>query len=116
MTAEQKSRWLAALRSGKYAQGRRKLAHLDTYCCLGVAMCEFHLPRLAAVELLTPTFLPDDQQMALAALNDGSGWPSTTTLSQPVRELMPPDRNIYVSWDFSQIADYIEEHILPTAA
>jgi hypothetical protein len=35
-----KERWLAALRSGKYKQGRGKLKTVDDeYCCLGV-LCE----------------------------------------------------------------------------
>lgn len=34
-------KWVKALRSGKYKQGRRALHHLptDTFCCLGV-LCE----------------------------------------------------------------------------
>lgn len=32
-----KEKWLAALRSGKYKQGERKLKEGDSYCCLGVA-------------------------------------------------------------------------------
>lgn len=46
MDAEIKTRWLAALRSGEYKQGRRSLRVLQpdgsyTYCCLGVldAVC-----------------------------------------------------------------------------
>lgn len=32
-----KKEWVAALRSGKYKQGRGKLRHQnDTFCCLGV--------------------------------------------------------------------------------
>jgi hypothetical protein len=31
-----KKRWVAALRSGKFAQGRSALRDEDSYCCLGV--------------------------------------------------------------------------------
>lgn len=34
-----KAKWLAALRSGEYKQGRHYLARNDQYCCLGV-LCE----------------------------------------------------------------------------
>ena len=34
-----KARWIAALRSGKYAQGYERLGQDDKFCCLGV-LCE----------------------------------------------------------------------------
>jgi hypothetical protein len=42
MTARQKqnlTKWIAALRSGEYKQGKNALCSNDEYCCLGVA-CE----------------------------------------------------------------------------
>lgn len=43
MDAELKQRWVQALRSGKYAQGRNvlknRIGHDTQYCCLGV-LCE----------------------------------------------------------------------------
>jgi hypothetical protein len=39
MNKEIKARWVAALRSGKYQQGRHWLCNRNTYCCLGV-LCE----------------------------------------------------------------------------
>lgn len=37
ITAEQKTAWIEALRSGKYKQGTCSLScSADTYCCLGV--------------------------------------------------------------------------------
>lgn len=33
---DMKGRWVAALRSGEYKQGRRRLRVGHTYCCLGV--------------------------------------------------------------------------------
>ncbi len=39
MNPEVKAKWLAALRSGDYQQGRSALAQNGQYCCLGV-LCE----------------------------------------------------------------------------
>jgi hypothetical protein len=40
MDTDIKTKWVAALRSGKYKQGKKTLkSHDDRYCCLGV-LCE----------------------------------------------------------------------------
>lgn len=36
MNPEVKAKWLEALRSGEYEQGKGELRRGDTYCCLGV--------------------------------------------------------------------------------
>lgn len=36
LTAAQKTRWLAALRSGEWRQGRARLERDGAYCCMGV--------------------------------------------------------------------------------
>lgn len=36
-----KAKWLEALRSGRYKQGRDKLKNGDKFCCLGV-LCDLH--------------------------------------------------------------------------
>lgn len=39
MDVDLKTKWLAALRSGKYKQGQRALKRNDEFCCLGV-LCD----------------------------------------------------------------------------
>lgn len=39
MDAEIKRKWIKALRSGTYKQGRNQLRKGDAYCCLGV-LCD----------------------------------------------------------------------------
>jgi hypothetical protein len=39
MNPEIRAKWVAALRSGKYKQGRKALRDGDTFCCLGV-LCD----------------------------------------------------------------------------
>lgn len=41
MNAEIKAKWLEALRSGKYRQGKGFLHAMDKFCCLGV-LCDLH--------------------------------------------------------------------------
>jgi hypothetical protein len=36
---EIKAKWLAALRSGEFAQTKKVLRDMDGYCCLGVLCC-----------------------------------------------------------------------------
>lgn len=37
-------KWVAALRSGEYAQGKHRLHNADGYCCLGVA-CKIFIDK-----------------------------------------------------------------------
>lgn len=41
MNPDVKAKWVQALRSGKYKQGRGSLREHDAYCCLGV-LCDIH--------------------------------------------------------------------------
>jgi hypothetical protein len=41
MNPEVKAKWLAALRSGEYAQAKARLKTNSGYCCLGV-LCDLH--------------------------------------------------------------------------
>jgi hypothetical protein len=41
MNNDVKAKWVAALRSGEYVQGRSRLRTGNTFCCLGV-LCDLH--------------------------------------------------------------------------
>lgn len=100
MDAELKTRWIKALRSGRYKQGHSYLKLDNSYCCLGVLAqiqrCKWNAeaPIFEGVEqesvaYLAPRFaggLRRETQMRLAALNDGGK-------------------------SFKEIADYIEKKI-----
>jgi hypothetical protein len=99
MDAEIKRKWLEALRSGKYAQGRNALLHEGKYCCLGV-LCDAHD---IAIETERDTIL------------DGS-----THSYDPIRKhfgLSPEETLILTSMNdvdeltFAQIAEYIEKNL-----
>lgn len=50
MLTEPQKKWIEALRSGKYKQGKGFLKYKNTYCCLGVA-CEIFKDELALEEI-----------------------------------------------------------------
>jgi hypothetical protein len=130
MKAEIKKAWIAALRSGEYSQGRNFMCQqlLDgrkEFCCLGVLAEVAKVPaeptvgrydsgmiylggHMADTEQYkkepTPYFseeglktigLTSAQQQRLYQMNDGNGGTM--------------DRQ----WKFSEIADWIEEDIIP---
>lgn len=88
MTSEQRTKWVEALRSGKYCQGDFYLCFEGKYCCLGVANEIFDLGQQPTCMRLVPlplTFLPEKNQKMLSMMND-----------------------IYRT-SFAEIADYIEQ-------
>jgi hypothetical protein len=76
MNPEVKAKWVAALRSGEYRQGRERLRTGDAFCCFGV-LCNVHAqehPDIAAREMcpgdyMGSTFLPSDEVLDWAGLN-----------------------------------------------
>lgn len=70
-----KKKWVAALRSGKYEQGRQFLESNGEYCCLGVAvkcgLAEVHV--MDRNHYTATNFLPKRVQNKLADFNDGRG-------------------------------------------
>lgn len=107
MKADLKRRWIEALRSGKFTQGRNFLCIRDEYCCLGVlAEIEGDLQQVNGFKetkclnniktleffYLNKYGLSNDEAHYLACLNDGT----------------VPDRR---PCNFREIADWIEENI-----
>lgn len=95
-----KKKWVEALRSGKYQQGKYYLKDGDTYCCLGVAgvvngcvaeLMEFKGSTFDEIyKEVTPIPLDYYTIGRLTGMNDGtSGDPKS----------------------FSEIADYIEQNL-----
>jgi hypothetical protein len=83
-----KRKWVEALRSGKFKQGRGYLRRVEginddgneeeSYCCLGVLSCVMNGVRPPMRMLLGNTQLKragltPDKQYLLADMNDGSG-------------------------------------------
>jgi hypothetical protein len=88
MDPEIKTRWVEALRSGRYEQGRKALRFQGEYCCLGV----------------------------LCALEGWPTESDTTDPYQPIERLLG-DYDVFVKMNdverltFPEIADYIEANL-----
>lgn len=59
MKADLKAKWIDALRSGKYEQGRGALLNDGKYCCLGV-LCEVVGLEIIATNKLAGDMFPDN--------------------------------------------------------
>lgn len=100
MNAELKQQWVEALRSGKYQQGVGRLRTKDgEYCCLGVLGC---IMKLSFDELGCRFIDKMDE---------------TTSSEYPQLPINRIDQNHLISMNdddkasFSEIADYVEEHL-----
>lgn len=100
MKKELKGKWVAALRSGEYKQGKFSLCNdAGEHCCLGV------LHRVAGVDPLS-----NDETHVLW----NTGWsPQTRELlgKDDAHHLYPLTHQNDRGDSFSKIADYIEENV-----
>lgn len=139
MDPKVKETWLAALRSGKFNQGRTALKDRnDNYCCLGV-LCELHgqqldkpvkfvdrdtsilyypgshdpNPKMAGV--LPPQWVYEWAKLyykpanLVATLISSSGNSLLTTVVTPAALL--PELNDTHRYSFEEIANYIEQYL-----
>lgn len=88
ITEQQKKKWIKALRSGKYKQGKAVLHNefYSTYCCLGVLEKVCKIKRIGMC-YLSPEKLPRNIQETLVQMNDAN------------------------EKSFEEIADYIEKKL-----
>jgi hypothetical protein len=114
MTQAQKDKWLAALRSGEYEQGTGCLCieRFDEYefCCLGVA-CHAVLGRdredmdCAAISVLSGEF-----ESFLGPWNEGEDANDCPEHINSIQRALAY-LNDHLELNFTEIADFIEEHI-----
>lgn len=116
MNADVKEKWLAALRSGEFKQGKERLKNGDTYCCLGV-LTELYRREHGGVwtdedDFATSTSgrgqskaLPPLSVQWWAELDDTNPIVLTPTGPEPVASLNDQGST------FSEIADLIEESL-----
>lgn len=112
MDAQLKAKWVEALRSGEYEQGRNQLKLGSKFCCLGVLFdtqgCKWGYEGSALLDgqtflaMSTPYGagvggLTREQSEKLIGMNDGKGVPGWDGY-------VPPK-------SFAEIADYIEKNL-----
>lgn len=100
---EFKKKWVAALRSGEYKQGKTHLykSASDTYCCLGVAGAICGVPLKSMDN--NPFFWERE------IVGDVSNYPMRLAEGMPnIKELMKMNDD---EESFSEIADYIETNL-----
>lgn len=107
------TQWVAALRSGTYKQGTKKLrSAADRYCCLGV-LCELLTPDTAT---LTPDGWQYDGEICfltkkvarIAGLYRADGYIRPGVPLLHVKESLAEANDAGAT--FAEIADYIEQH------
>lgn len=113
MNKEIATRWTAALRSGRYEQGRGLLSANGKFCCLGV-LCEI------AVDDGIITKEEGDDYVDYGPEGDGLVLPSIVmkwagmwsgTGARPGTCSALTTLNDEEEWTFAQIADCIDEHV-----
>jgi hypothetical protein len=121
-----KTKWVKALRSGKYKQGMETLCDIDpdtgktTFCCLGVLAVECGVPnktlenkdflsnlRKAPKELK----LPISMQNILASFNDGLDDFSVRDLDRKIAQAINPNVVFGKKRGFVWIANWIEKYL-----
>lgn len=140
MKKEIKERWVAALRSGEYAQTRQRLADDDGFCCLGV-LCEIAEQDQVVIKsgsggrfMYTSKVDTEDCELSILpmAVADWAEFGSNPVLDVPLKffseeqiaKVNDQDRifdgrirsslaelNDYFHFDFNKIADVIEEAV-----
>jgi hypothetical protein len=118
-------KWITALRSGKYKQGRYILRTTDNseFCCLGVA-CEIHPDfdlnnEWCAMYSLPPEHIMQEYGIAfkqhVSLINTVRGQYGLI-MEQPSLASFLVHLNDNVGYDFKEIADWIECYLLPLVA
>ena len=113
MNKEIKAKWVAALRSGDYVQGKGKLRSDGKFCCLGV-LCNLHAqahPAIAAMQQDGTSYMgkasfPHKKVSNWAGLEDcGDNRVSINGISNSLAEHNDCGRT------FLEIADAIESQL-----
>jgi len=108
MNKEIKDKWVKALRSGEYKQGRVYLQRDNRFCCLGVLCKVLDVPNIVSdYGNNTMTFDFGKEYSSISLPFEFSKYIGLSTIEESNLIHM----NDRLRKDFSQIADYIEENL-----
>lgn len=108
MNNELKDKWVKALRSGEYKQGRTYLQQGNRFCCLGVLCKVLDLPNFVSDygnNIMTFDFGNEYSRVSIPF-----GFREAIGLST-IKEANLTNMNDELGKNFSQITDYIEENL-----
>ncbi|WP_395138355.1 hypothetical protein [Schlegelella aquatica] len=117
--------WIAALRSGQYKQGRSYLELDGKFCCLGVLCHVLHqrpelgikMDRLvipdAAVAYSTPTSPRNRSRVPYSSMVELGLWAAMPSAAPRVVESVLTDLNDIDGASFAEIAQFIEDAVMP---
>lgn len=107
MESELKEKWVNALRSGEYKQGRNRLVDYgNNFCCLGV-LCEVAGFKRVDVSYINPN--PEDEYDRLNTSLD-TGALSFVDIKDDEQEILVT-MNDNDGKNFDEIADWVEENL-----
>ena len=109
-----KKLWVAALRSGEYKQGRRRLrSNVNTFCCLGV-LCNIHAqehPKIAAAQKDSEQYMGSYARLPLAVCRWAKFKPVHDEAIRIAGDLNFLAAHNDKGVSFAKIADAIEEQL-----
>ena len=107
MKEEIKDRWVEALRSGKYKQGKRALKQGENFCCLGV-LCDITKDEIGMEWIHDPggDFMDGYPSLPPPSVRDYAGLHMGNPTIERTSLALMNDTGV----EFSVIADLIEKH------
>lgn len=110
MNPEIKTKWVAALRSGEFEQGRSQLRKGNTFCCLGV-LCELYRRTTGDGEWLTGGYFLGVSDVLSPIVRDWAGLAENNpVLARDTCPTSLAERND-AGITFSEIADIIDSEL-----
>lgn len=107
MNPEIKTKWVAALRSGEFKQGRKQLRRGDNFCCLGV-LCELYRRETGNGDWSTGGYFLGTSDILPSSVRDWAGLAESNPAFS--RGLSLAERND-AGVPFAEIADIIDAEI-----
>lgn len=109
MNRDIKDKWVAALRSGEYEQGKGRLREGDKFCCLGV-LCDIYAqthPDILVLRKNKGYYMGQDSYLP----NSVMGWAELKGINPYINNTLLSHFNDEVNLNFEQIALLIEENL-----
>lgn len=114
VNVENMRKWVAALRSGKYKQGKNRLKHAGRHCCLGVA-CDVSDVDMkgcwgeGTLNYDVSFWLGLRSEIDLGLHSDiDADWSNPRLTHPEMGQGRATEANDELGWSFSDIADAIE--------